>query len=541
MGFERRFKELLNPRAYKNHPAVITLIQTHISYLFLTPGFVYKVKKAVNFGFLDFTTLEKRRHYCAEEVRLNIRLAPDVYLGVVEIKECNGALTVEGEEGETIEYAVKMRRLSEETILEEKIRRGVASEKDIQRVAEAIARFHGKAGRGDHISACGTPEIIKKNIIENFTQTEDLIGSIISRSSSRGIKDYALKFIEENRPLLLKRIEGGFIRECHGDIHSEHISLNRRIEIIDCIEFNERFRFSDTISEMAFLSMDLDFHNRSDLARAFEEHYLEAAADHGGRELINFYKSYRAYIRGKVEGLKTAETEVGKDEQQKARIKAARYFDLAEAYTKGAPRPRLIIICGISGTGKSTLAEALGEALWAEPLATDRIRREVLSSDKAPTAARYGEGRYSLEKKAEIYERLIERACSDYLNKGRTVILDGTFSKNSFLDKAMKAARGAGLATEDITVFECTLGLSALRERVRIREAGNTAAEDKDRPLSEMRSDILEAHIAEYEKKEKNITRLDTTSPIETNLLTMIKVILGKGQNIPGGIRQESH
>jgi len=529
MGFEMRFKELLTPAAYKNPPAGVELIQTHISYLFLTPGFVYKVKKAVDFGFLDFTTLEKRRHYCAEEVRLNRRLAPDVYLGVVEIKECNGALTVEGEEGETMEYAVKMRRLPEETILEEKIRQGTASKKDIQRVAEAIASFHGKAEQGEHISACGSPEIIKKNIIENFTQTEGLIGSIISRSAFRGIKDYALKFIEENRPLLLRRIKGGFIRECHGDIHSEHISLNRQIEIIDCIEFNERFRYSDTISEMAFLSMDLDFHNRADLARAFEKNYLEAAADHGGRGLINFYKSYRAYIRGKVEGLKAAETEVGKDDQQEARIKAARYFDLAEAYTKGAPRPRLIIICGLSGSGKSTLATALGEALWAEPLATDRIRREVLASDKAPTSARYGEGRYSPEKKAEIYERLIKNACTDYLKDGRTVILDGTFSKNIFLKKALDAARSAGLAAEDISVFECTLELSALRERVRSREAGKTAAEDKDKQLSEMRSDILEAHIGEYEKKEKNITRLDTTSPIEANLLTMIKVILGKG------------
>ncbi len=532
MGFERRFKELLTPAAYKNPPAVITLIQTHISYLFLTPDFVYKVKKAVNFGFLDFTTLEKRRHYCAEEVRLNRRLAPDVYLGVVEIKEYKGALTVEGEEGETVEYAVKMRRLPEETILEEKIRRGTASTEDIQRVAEAIARFHGKAVQGERISACGSPEIIKKNILENFTQTEGLIGSIISPGSFKGMKAFALKFIEDKRPLLLKRIEDGFIRECHGDIHSEHISLNRRIEIIDCIEFNERFRNCDTISEMAFLSMDLDFHNRGDLARAFEESYLEAASDHEGRELIGFYKSYRAYIRGKIEGLKAAEAEVGKDEQEKARIKAARYFDLAEAYTRGAPRPRLIIICGLSGTGKSTLAGALGEALWAEPLATDRIRREVLAPDEAPTAAPYGEGRYSPEKKADIYERLIKKACEDYLKNGRTVILDGTFSKNSFLKKALDAARSAGLAPGDISVFECTLELSALRERVRSREAGKATAEDKDRQLSEMRSDILEAHIAEYEKKEKNIIGLDTASPIETNLLAMIKVILEKGQGL---------
>ncbi|MFQ5428441.1 MAG: AAA family ATPase [Thermodesulfobacteriota bacterium] len=530
---EGRFKELLNPVAYLHAPEEVELRQTHISYLFLTPDFVYKVKKPVNFGFLDFTTLEKRRHYCAEEVRLNSRLAPDVYLGVVEIKEDGGRLIVEGKSGNTVEYAVKMRRLAAENILEEKIRQGTASVEDIQRVASAIAHFHRGAESGAHISEYGRPEMIEKNINENFVQTKSFAGRFISPASYDAMQSFALGFMKNKRASLLKRVKDGFIRDCHGDIHSEHISIDGSIDIIDCIEFNERFRYSDTISDMAFLSMDLDFHNRCDFSAAFEKSYLEASGDASGKELILFYKSYRAYVRGKVEGLKAAEDEVGKAERQAARLKAARYFDLAEAYTQGAPRPRLIIICGLSGTGKSTLARALGKALWAESLATDRIRRELRSPTNADSPTQYGEGPYSIEERTRTYRELFRRACADYLQKGRTVILDATFSKNSLLTEAVSSARKAGLEPEDITIFECLLEMGLLKERIGKRQREGGA---EDLPLSEMRVDIFKAHLDEYEKKEGDIVPLNTASPPRENLQAMIKVILKKGKDRePGG------
>ncbi|MFQ5353720.1 MAG: AAA family ATPase, partial [Thermodesulfobacteriota bacterium] len=514
--FEGRFKELLNPEAYVHAPAEVELRQTHISYLFLTPDFVYKVKKPVNFGFLDFTTLEKRRHYCAEEVRLNRRLAPDVYLGVVEIKEDGGRLIVEGKSGNTVEYAVKMRRLAVENILEEKIRQGSVSTNDISRAACAIAAFHSRAESGAHISEYGTPEMIEKNVNENFVQTRSFAGRFMSPASYDAIQSFARGFMEKNRGSLLKRVEKGFIRDCHGDIHSEHISINKGIEIIDCIEFNERFRYSDTISDMAFLSMDLDFHNRRDLSALFEKSYIEASGDVAGERLMLFYKSYRAYVRGKVEGLKAAESEVGGKERQEARIRAARYFDLAEAYTKGPPRPRLIIICGLSGTGKSTLARALGMALWAEPLATDRIRREGKRPATAESPAKYGEGRYSPNKREQTYRELIRRGCADYLQNGRTVILDGTFSKNTFLTEAISSAREAGLRKEDITIFECVLEMKTLQERIEKRQREGAA---EDMPLSEMREDIFKAHLEEYEKKDEDAITLNTASPIGENLM----------------------
>ncbi len=524
MGFERHIKELLKPSAYPEAPQSVELRQTHISYLFLTPRFVYKIKKAVDFGFLDFTTLEKRQHFCDEEVRLNRRLAPDVYIGVVEIKEKEGRLVIEGGEGKAIEYAVKMRRVAEDTILEERIREDTVTTKDIKLVAKTLAGFHKEAGRGPHISAFGAPRIIAKNIEENFTQIGDFVGNFLSSPSYESLQASAENFLTVNKTQLLGRVEQGFIRDCHGDIHSEHISIDNGIEIIDCIEFNERFRYCDTISDMAFLSMDLDFHNRSDLAGILEDTYLAASGDPAGKGLINFYKSYRAVIRGKVEGLKAREKEVDIPERHEAGIKAARYFDLARSYGVGAPRPRLIIICGLSGSGKSTLAAALGKVLWAPPLATDRVRRELsVEKKKTKKTAAYGEGQYSRESRIATYGELIRQGCAKYLQKGRSVILDATFSENFLLHQAIDMAGKAGLRAEDIFIFECRLDNTTLLERIRRRERGGAAPK---MPLSEMREDIFKAHEKAYEKKEGNITPLNTARPLEENLDIIIKALL---------------
>ncbi len=536
MGMEARImKELIRPGAYPGAPAHVEFIQTHISYLFLTPELVYKIKKPVDFGFLDFTTLEKRRHFCGEEVRLNRRLAPRVYLGVVEVRDTEKGLVFEGDEGEVVEYAVKMRRLAPERILEEKIRRGDVTADEITRVAGAIAAFHKEAEQGPRISAFGAPEVIEKNVSENFSQTEGFTGDMLGRAAFEEIRAHAEGFLHEKRDLFLGRVEEGFIRDCHGDIHSEHISINREIEIIDCIEFNERFRYADTISDAAFLAMDLDFHNRADLGRVFEEAYTRASGDRGGMALMAFYKSYRAYVRGKVEGFKAGEDEVAEDQRIEARLRAMRYFDLSREYASGrtSPGPRLIIVCGPSGTGKSTLASVLGRILWARPLSTDRIRREMEGAGDAgdrggaPGAPAerpgYGEARYTLEARGRTYAEMVQRAAEE-LGSGRTVILDATFSKNRFLEMALEAGRKAGLGKEDMIVFECTLDRAALLERVRRREAKGPAP---GTPLSEMRSDIIEKHLLEYEKKEGDVIRLDTAREDGELLGEMMRAITG--------------
>ena len=309
----------------------------------------------MDFGFLDFTTLEKRRHFCEEEVRLNRRLAPGIYLRVVKVTEQDGTYRVGGR-GRAVEYAVKMRRIPDESILENRLAAGTADAATIGKVARAVAAFHEKAERGGRIAGFGSPEAIGRNAAENFAQTADFIGKTIPRAHYDEIKEYTGSFLRKNAALLERRAANGFVRDCHGDLHTEHISVNKRVDVFDCIEFNERFRFSDVVADAAFLSMDLDYHNRHDLATAFDTAYFEATGDTEGRTLLDFYRCYRAYVRGKVEGFKSVEDEVGPEDRSLAEFRARYHFHLSRLYAGRGFRPTLVVVRGLSGTGKSTLA-----------------------------------------------------------------------------------------------------------------------------------------------------------------------------------------
>jgi aminoglycoside phosphotransferase family enzyme/predicted kinase len=517
---------LLEARAYPppSPPETITLSQTHISYLLFTPEFVYKIKKPVDFGFLDFTTLEKRRHFCFEEVRLNRRLAPDVYLGVVEITSRDGRVYMEGT-GETIEYAVKMRRLRPETILEEMLKIDTVTEETIEGIAETIADFHKGAETNEKISGFGTPEVIKRNIDENFSQTTAFISGIISQALFDSIRGYTEGFIAEKKKLFLRRVDKGFIRDCHGDIHCEHISIGERINIIDCIEFNERFRFSDVVADIAFLSMDLDFHNRSDLAKKLDRAYFRASGDRGGTELMNFYKSYRAYIRGKVEGFKYLEPEVPEVERQAACINARHHFHLAGQYARGGFRPMMIIICGLSSTGKSTLARALGDATNAKVLSSDAVRKELAGLDAGTHRFEgFEEGIYSDEFSEKTYSALIERG-SMYIRSGRTCVLDATFSKNRFLESARAHAEGAGLTPGLFHVFECTARDTTVKKRLRER-----LQKEKLQPgaaVSDISWDLYLKQKAAYEEILEPHIKIDSALGPAKGLKTVTDKIFG--------------
>ena len=463
-------EKLLLPDAYPHRPDRVELLQTHISYIFLTPDLVYKIKKPVDFAFLDFTTLEKRLFYCHEEVRLNRRLAPDVYMGVAAVTEEDGRVRMEGT-GSPVEYAVKMKRLPEESILENKIKKGTVTEEMIERVARAIADFHGRAWTDGRISAFGSPEVIKKNTDENFSQTSDFVGLTLSRKVYEDIKGYTERFLEENRGLFIKRMEDGHIRDCHGDIHSEHISITNGIDIFDCIEFNERFRFSDTVSDLAFLSMDLDFHNRHDLARVLDSTYFSATGDAGGRALLDFYKCYRAYVRGKVEGFELKEPEVDDNEKRRARIRALHHFHLARLYATGGFRPLMVVVCGLSGTGKTVISRRLSEYTAMVHLASDVVRKRL--AGLRPEEHRFepfGRGMYSRDFTEKTYGMLISEA-GRLLGSGRSVILDATFSRKKFLKDAKKEALERGA---EFHIVLCTSDDETVRKRLLRRREEKT-------------------------------------------------------------------
>ncbi len=323
---------LMNPEAYDEDPGSIELVQTHISFVFLTRNFVYKVKKAVNFGFLDFTTLEKRRFFCKKEVELNRRLCGDMYLEVVPINRSN-AIKIKGA-GETVEYAVKMKRMPQEKMMSKLLEENKVDDRLVDRIAKIIAEFHSKAETNNRISKFGSLAIIETNWEENFEQTEEYVGKTIYTEDFKLIRKRVEDFMKNNVALFKKRMAEGRVRDCHGDIHSGNIFVTDGIYVFDAIEFNERFRYSDVAADVAFLSMDLDFRERTDLADFFIERYVKYSGDQKLTKLLPFYKCYRAYVRGKVVSFKLKDPNVGREEKSAAMKEAKAYFKLAATYTK---------------------------------------------------------------------------------------------------------------------------------------------------------------------------------------------------------------
>lgn len=322
---------LLNPKAYPEASSRIELLQTQMSFVFLTDKYVYKVKKPVNLGYLDYTTLDKRRFYCQREVELNRRLCPETYLAVASITQDKGGIWMEGQ-GETIEYAVKMRRLPQDGMMDVLLINHQVTEEMVIRVARKLTEFHQGAESSARISSFGELATITQNTEENFRQTEKYIGHTLSQERYQHIKDYTQNFIKNNAAFFRKRIAEGKIRDCHGDLHAAHVCFTNGICIYDCIEFNDRFRYGDVASEVAFLAMDLDHYGQTDLPRSFVNAYVTFSQDEDLLRLLNFYKCYRAYVRGKVESFKLDDLHIPAEEKARVLGVARRYFELAESY-----------------------------------------------------------------------------------------------------------------------------------------------------------------------------------------------------------------
>ncbi len=323
---------MLKPEAYAQDPGKIELIQTHISFVFLTRNYVYKVKKAVNFGFLDFSTLDKRHLFCEKELELNRRLCPEIYLEVVPIKKTN-IIKVDGD-GETIEYALKMKRLPQERIMTVLLKENKVDKKTIDGVAQIVAQFHSRAQTNPEISQFGSLEIVKTNWDENFSQTTKYINQTISQIDYHFIQNKINIFLEKSRALIESRITNNRIRDCHGDLHSGNIFITDKICIFDAIEFNDRFRYSDVAADVAFLVMDLDFQQQSELANYFIERYLVYSKDQQLAQLLAFYKCYRAYVRGKVISFRLDDPNIASEEKRSATTEAKAYFKLSCEYAK---------------------------------------------------------------------------------------------------------------------------------------------------------------------------------------------------------------
>jgi aminoglycoside phosphotransferase family enzyme len=302
-----------------------------MSFIFLTGEYVYKIKKPVNLGYLDYTTLEKRHFFCHQELKLNRRLCPDAYLAVALIVEEKGGLRIEGR-GQAIEYAVKMKQLPQDRMMDVLLSRGQVTPGMVARVAEKLVGFHQRAETNPKIAAFGRLDVIRRNCDENFAQTEKYIGTSITAEEYQHIKNYTNNFIDSNASLFDKRVREGKIRDCHGDLHAAHVCFTDDICIYDCIEFNDRFRYCDVASEVAFLAMDLDRYQQAGLSRHLVNTYVELSHDEELLRLLSFYKCYRAYVRGKVESFKLDDPYIPEEEKAKVSTAARSYFQLAESY-----------------------------------------------------------------------------------------------------------------------------------------------------------------------------------------------------------------
>ncbi len=418
---------LLSPKAYPQPVDEVELRQTHISYVLLAGDVVYKLKKPLDLGFLDYTTLERRQHFCQEEVRLNRRLCDETYLDAVPVVRVDGQVRVEAQ-GDIIDYAVKMRRLPEERMMNRLLERDAVTSDMLALLARRLAEFHASSERSEEIDRYGGLETAMVNWRENFEQTEPYIGRTIHRRQFQDIRAFVEATAENDRDLFDLRVREGRARDCHGDLRTDAVCFqDDGVCIFDCIEFNERFRYSDVAADIAFLAMDLEHRGRRDLSDELMGLYLGATLDSTLPLVLPFYKCYRAYVRGKVDGFQLDEQEVDDAQKQRAAEAARRYFTLAHDYATQTTSRTLIITAGVTGSGKSYLANALAARLGAVLLSSDVTRKRLLGID--PTERHIepiDSGIYSPEVTEQTYQRLLDDARA-WLKRGKPVVVDATY------------------------------------------------------------------------------------------------------------------
>jgi aminoglycoside phosphotransferase family enzyme len=325
-------EDLQNPALLPDRTEAVFVVQTHISIVFVADNFVYKIKKPINFGFLDFSTLEKRKYFCEQEIRLNRRLSKDIYLDVLPVTLEGDRYSLRSRPGKPVEYAVKMRRIPAEKLMKSMFERGELTEDHLKSIADILATFHFTALRTAEIDKFGEPEAFRVNTDENFQQVEKYIGMTILRKEFDALKKWTTNFYQTNGGKFEERIKAGRIRDCHGDLHMEHICLTEDISIIDCIEFNDRFRYSDTLADIAFLLMDLEYHDGGRVSKTLWKHYRDHANEGDVDSLLTFYKTYRAFVRGKVNSFQLDDTNITSEKKESALQIASKYFHLAYSY-----------------------------------------------------------------------------------------------------------------------------------------------------------------------------------------------------------------
>jgi aminoglycoside phosphotransferase family enzyme/predicted kinase len=437
MYYENIIKNMSKPHFYGKNINSVKKIETHISYVFLTGKFAYKIKKPVDYGFLDFSTLDKRKYYCYEELKLNRRLCPDIYIEVLPITKRGKEIELNGN-GEVIDYTLLMKEFSQKNIMKNLLEKGKIRYDEIDKINEILINFYNSIKTNDKINKYGKIKNIKKNLIENFTQTKKYINLSITEEKYNYIKNIVDHYLTKKEKIFNQRITNKNIHDCHGDLHTGNIVISKMdIYIFDCIEFNKRFRYCDSASDIGFLAMDLDYQNHPYHSSYLIESYIKKSNDFHILEVLNFYKSYRAYVRGKVISFNLN----GSLESKKYTMlleQAKKYFELSNYYSSlleieiRKKKPLLFIIFGLTGTGKSTLSLKLSIDYNAKLINTDIIRKKIAGINLYEKHHdEFNTGLYSPEKLLSNYMDVMKKV-KKYLNMNKNVIIDATFQKNEY-------------------------------------------------------------------------------------------------------------
>ncbi len=510
----RKFIAALQTAEAYSHPVEnITLQETHISWVLLTGHYAYKIKKPVNFGFLDFSTLEKRKFYCEEECRLNSRLAPQIYLGVIPI--CGDATSpkVNGTDP-AFEYAVKMHQFDTQQEFDVLLKNKTLTDYHIMETANVLASFHKQIDIASSNSPYGLPEAIKQPVMENFEQIAANLGNSANEKQilqqSHKLHDWSKETHIKLIPTLQTRKQAGFIRECHGDLHLGNIAIvNGHVTPFDGIEFNANLRWIDVMSELAFLIMDLDDHICFELSRQLLNTYLSITGDYNGLSVLRYYLVYRAMVRAKVASLRFAQLTNNELQKKSAYLQEIKnYIDLALTYTH-IKKPKLTITHGLSGSGKSYVAQQLTKTNNFIHLRSDIERKRIFELiGKADSHSEINSGIYTKDATEQTYQHLAELSRS-ILIAGFSVLIDATFLKQRQRHQFYTVAKSLDIP---FSILHCETNHETLQQRIQQRSHEGTDASEAD--IKVLKQQLKNQDPLQAEEKNYTIS-IDTTRDLD--------------------------
>ena len=497
-----RIDELLRPDAFPHPVTELRVVETHISWVVLTGSFAYKIKKPLKLDFIDTSTLERRQHYCNEELRINRRLAPELYLEVVPITRDNGRIRINGD-GAVVEYSVRMRQFASGDELAALLDRGDVSLDEIERLAGLLARFHEQAARPVRHQSLEHTQRMYDSVLGNLEQLIEHAEKTEPATDLRRLWNWTRASIRAHESAFETRERTGCIRECHGDLHAANIvRIERRLVPFDCIDFDPLLRRIDVMNDIAFLIMDLQSRGRTDLSTTLLNHYLEITGDYDGVRLVPFYAVYRALVRAKVDAIAAGQSPAQArrfNERLQRRVRTA--LELIHQH-----RPALVLMHGPSGSGKSWLSGQLVSTLPALRIRSDLERKRLLGESHASERDGFKVGRYAPTTNHRVYARLVDCAES-CLQAGFNVVIDAAFLEETDRELFEGLAKRLGVAC---TFISCNCDAATLLDRVTTRAA---RADD----VSEADCEVVAAQLRTFQplvaESGRHIIEVDTRDP----------------------------